>query len=140
MSAELLRSSTSVVDTNAQLQKRHAGSASWPQWRNNNQQSGRVTVNTDCSVTSMSTQSLEQQKLLYSRELAAYTLRQWTAVRKTIDAQKMDASLSSAMRDISLASPGPSAAREKKKGTRRATSSAGAPDHQMERVGQGNKT
>lgn len=90
----------------------------------------------------MSTQSLEQQKLLYSRELAAYTLRQWTAARKTIDAQRLDACLSSAMRDISLGSPGPSSstAREKKGSRRRTASLAGAPDHQTERVGQGNKT
>lgn len=76
----------------------------------------------------MSTQSLEQQKLLYSRELAAYTLRQWTAARKAIDAQRLDACLSGAMQDISLASPGSSAARENK-GTRRTASLAGAPDH-----------
>ncbi|KAG2754475.1 hypothetical protein P692DRAFT_20143574 [Suillus brevipes Sb2] len=111
--------------------------ASWPPWQNNNLQS-HVTLH-HCSA-SMSTQSLEQQKLLYSRELAAYTLRQWTAARNTIDSQRLDACLSSAMRDISLASPGPSTAREKK-GTRRRTASlAGAPDHQTERVGQGNKT
>lgn len=60
------------------------------------------------------TQSPEQQKKLYSRELAAYTFRQWTAVRRSIDDQNSDASLSSAMRDISLASPRPPAAREQK--------------------------
>ncbi|KIJ68659.1 hypothetical protein HYDPIDRAFT_165404 [Hydnomerulius pinastri MD-312] len=35
----------------------------------------------------MTTQSLEQQKMLYSRELAAYTLRQWTAVHRALEIQ-----------------------------------------------------
>jgi len=60
----------------------------------------------------MTTQSLEQQKKHYSRELAAYTFRQWTAVRRSVDAQESDASLSSAMHNISLASPGPAVQRQ----------------------------
>ncbi|KAF8845323.1 hypothetical protein BDN67DRAFT_961636 [Paxillus ammoniavirescens] len=35
----------------------------------------------------MTTQSLEERKTLYSQELAAYTLRQWTAVRRTMEIQ-----------------------------------------------------
>ncbi|KAJ8596478.1 hypothetical protein M405DRAFT_805275 [Rhizopogon salebrosus TDB-379] len=72
----------------------------------------------------MATQSLEQQKKHYSHELAAYTFRQWTAVRRSVDTQKSDASLSSAMRNVSLASPGPPAVQDKKS-TRHASAEPG---------------
>ncbi|KAH7923997.1 hypothetical protein BV22DRAFT_1035671 [Leucogyrophana mollusca] len=53
----------------------------------------------------MTTYSLEQRKTIYSRELAAYTLRQWTAVRRTIDAQNADENaITDAMRKVYLAS------------------------------------
>ncbi|OAX44870.1 hypothetical protein K503DRAFT_764747 [Rhizopogon vinicolor AM-OR11-026] len=67
----------------------------------------------------MATQSPDQQKIHYSRELAAYTFRQWVAVRKSIDTQKSDASLSNAMSNISLASPGPPAQVQEQKSARR---------------------
>ncbi|OJA18827.1 hypothetical protein AZE42_00836 [Rhizopogon vesiculosus] len=67
----------------------------------------------------MATQSPDQEKKHYSRELAAYTFRQWIAVRKSIDTQKSDASLSNAMSNISLASTGPPAQVQEQKSARR---------------------
>jgi hypothetical protein len=39
--------------------------------------------------------TLEEQKEMYARELAAYTLRQWNAVRKSLDGTKKDEDTSS---------------------------------------------
>lgn len=82
----------------------------------------------------MTTQSQEQQKKHYSRELAAYTFRQWTAVQKSVDERSdASASLSSAMRDISLASPGP-VAQERN----RARHISAEHGQQTEKIGQDN--
>ncbi|KIK98516.1 hypothetical protein PAXRUDRAFT_823812 [Paxillus rubicundulus Ve08.2h10] len=57
----------------------------------------------------MTTRSLEERRTLYSQELAAYTLRQWTAVRHTMEIQSTRDSLETAVtRALDGVSLGPS--------------------------------
>ncbi|KAF9229570.1 hypothetical protein BS17DRAFT_771633 [Gyrodon lividus] len=55
----------------------------------------------------MSTQSLEERKMLYSQELAAYTLQQWTAVRRAIEIQSTETAITNALGGVDLGSPDP---------------------------------